>query len=157
MAQTAKTEAEKAANTAQDAAGNVAELGKRAAAKTADAAREAVGTTENLAREGFQAARRATGAALEVERAVARRSAEGTAELGQALIELVNEQTRHNVEVFKALTRTVDWNEVAQIQGEFVRVSLERAAQLTQCYLEVTQAVITSAASAAKDQASKAA
>lgn len=157
MAQTAKTEAEKAANTAQDAAGNVAELGKRTAEKAGDAAREAAGTTEDLAREGFQLARRATGAAIEVEHAAARRSAEGTAELGQALIELVNEQTRHNVEAFRALTRTVDWNQVAQIQAEFVRVSLERTTQLTQRYLEVAQAVITSAASAAKDQAKKAA
>ena len=151
MAQTARNDQ------AERAADNVAEIGRRAADKAVDATREAIGEAEDTARRGFEHARRTFGATAEIERAVARRSAEGTAELGQAFADLVNEQTRHNVEVFKALTRTVDWNEVAQIQGEFLRVSLERAAQLTQRYLEGTQAVIAAAASTAKDQAKKAA
>lgn len=154
MAQTARTEAEKAA---QDAADNVAELGKRTGDKAAGTAREALGTAEDAARSGLQAARRAASAGLEVERAVALRSAEGMTELGQTLAELVKAQTRHNVEVFQALTRTVDWSEAAQIQAEFLRVSFERAAQIAQRYFEVAQAVVASAASAAKDQARKAA
>ena len=88
---------------------------------------------------------------------VTRDTAKGATEVSQMYVELAKEQTRQGIETFQALTRTVDWNEVAQIQGEFLRVSLERAAQLTQRYLEVTQAVIAAAASTAKDQAKKAA
>ena len=44
-----------------------------------------------------------------------------------------------------------------ELQGEFLRASLDRSAQLTQRYLEVTQAVMTATASAARQQARKAA
>jgi hypothetical protein len=164
MAQTGKTEAEKAANTAKDTTDNVAELGKRTADQATDVAREVADRAEDAARRGFQVVHRTAEAALEVERVVARRSAEGTAELGQALIALVSEQTRHNLETWTALThavdwdraaRAVDWDRVFQLQGEFLRASMERAAQLTQRYFEVTQAVMASAASAAKDQAKR--
>ena len=40
---------------------------------------------------------------------VTRRSAEGTAELGQVLAELVQEQTRRNLETWTALAGAVDW------------------------------------------------
>src|SRR6187200_3411777 len=70
MAQIAKTEAEKVTN-------NIAELGKRTANGAADATQEVANRTENTARRGFQTAQKTAGAALEVERAVARRSAEG--------------------------------------------------------------------------------
>ena len=53
--------------------------------------------------------------------------------------------------------KAVDWERVFQIQGEFVRASLERSAQLTQRYLEVTQTVMTATASATRQQARKAA
>jgi hypothetical protein len=46
---------------------------------------------------------------------------------------------------------------VFEIQGEFVRASLDRSAQLTQRYLEVTRTVIATSASAARRQAGKAA
>jgi hypothetical protein len=42
-----------------------------------------------------------------------------------------------------------------QIQSEYLRVSLERAGQLTQRYLEVSQAVVTTAASVARREAKK--
>jgi hypothetical protein len=147
MAQTARNDA------AEKAADNVAELGKRGA----DAAREAADRTGDAARRGFEAARRTAGAALEVERAVARRSAEGANEVGQALAELVKEQTQNNVEAFRALTRTVDWDQVARIQGELLRASLERTAEFTRRYFEVVQAVLNSAAEATREQARKAA
>ena len=92
MAQTARN------NEAEKATDNVAELGKRAADKGADVAREAIDRTEDTARRGFEYAQRTAGAALEVERAVARRSAEGATEISQAFAELVKEQARHNVE-----------------------------------------------------------
>ena len=150
MAHTARTEAGKATD-------NVAELGKRAADTGVDVAREAIGRTEDTARRGVETAQRTAGVALEIERAVARRAAEGTTEIGQALAELVREQARHNVAVLRALSRTVDWDGVAQVQGDFVRTSVERATAFTRRYLEVVQAVVASAASTTREQARKAA
>jgi hypothetical protein len=155
MAQIARNnEAEKAVS---ETAGNVAELGKRTADKAVGATREAAEKTQDAARRGFEYAQRTVGATAELERAVARRSAEGAAEVGQAFVRLVEEQGRHNVEAFKALTGAADWAGVARIQAEFVRVSLERGAEFARRYVEVAQAVFASAASATKEQARKAA
>jgi hypothetical protein len=151
MAQTARN------NDAEKATDNVAELGKRTADKGADVAREAIDRTEDTARRGFEAVQRTAGAALEVERAVTRRSAEGATQVGQAFAELVKEQARDNVEAFQALTRAVDWDQVSRIQGELLRASVERAAQFTRRYLEVVQAVTASVVSATQEQARKAA
>jgi hypothetical protein len=150
MAHTARTDAGKATD-------NVAELGKRAADTGVDAAREVIGRTEDTARRGVETAQRTAGVALEIERAVARRAAEGTTKIGQAFAELVQEQARHNVAVLRALSRTVDWDGVAQVQGDFVRASVERATAFTRRYLEVVQAVVASAASTTREQARKAA
>ena len=143
MAQIARSEAEKTAD-------NVAELGKRSADKAADVAREA-------ARRGLEYTQRVVGAAAEVERAVACQSAEVTAELGRAFAELLEQQSRHNVEAVRALNRAVDWDGVARIQAELVRTSLERGAEFVRRYFEVVQAVVSSAASATREQAKKAA
>ena len=95
---------------------------------------------------------------------MALKSTEGTAEIGRTLLGLTHEQTRQNMDMMWALTaavdwdkavKAVDWDRVIQIQGEFLRASLERSAQLTQRYLEATQAVLT--ASAARQQARRAA
>jgi hypothetical protein len=150
MAQTAKNEAEKATY-------DVAEVGKRTADNAADATREATDNAEDTARRGFQAVQKTATVALEVERAVARRSAEGATEISQMFAELVKEQARNNVEAFQVLTRTVDWNEAARIQGDFLRASLERTTGFTRRYFEVVRAVVASAASTAKEQAHKAA
>ena len=99
MAQIAKTEAEKATD-------NVAELGKRTADKAVDVTHEVANRAEDTARRGFQAAQKTAGAALEVERAVVRRSAEGATEVGQVFAKLAKEQAQNNVETFQALTRT---------------------------------------------------
>ena len=155
MAQIARNnEAEKAVS---ETAGNVAELGKRTADKAVGATREAAEKTQDVTRRGFEYAQRTFGATAELERAVARRSAEGATEIGQAFARLVEEQGRHNVEIFKALTGAVDWDGVARVQAEFVRVSLERGAEFARRYVEVAQAVFASAASATKEQARKAA
>ena len=155
MAQIAKVEAEKAADTAKNVTDNVAELGNHATNQAAD-----------MAHRGVQVVRRTAGTIGEVERAAARRSAEGTAELGRALVELVNAQTRHNLETLTALSNAVDWDQVAkavdwdrvfQIQSAYLRVSLDRAAQLTRRYVEIVQAATVSVADTAKRQASRAA
>jgi hypothetical protein len=145
-------------NEAKKATDNVAELGKRAADKGVDVAREAMDRTEDTARRGAEFAQQTAGAALEVDRAVTRRSTEGAAEVGQVFAEFVKEQTRSNVEAFQALTRAVAWDQVARIQGDLLRASFERAATFTRRYLEVVQAVVTtSAVSATQKQARKAA
>ena len=166
MAQTAKPEAEKAAATARNATDRAAEQGRRAAEQAAEVAREAAERTEDVARHGLHVVQRTTDVFGEVQREVAQRSAEHTAELGRVFVDLLQEQTQHNLKTFAALTsavdwdqvaRAVDWDQVTKIQGEYLRVSLERTAQLVRRYLEVTQAVVGAAADAAKRQARKAA
>jgi Helix-hairpin-helix motif len=134
----------------------------RAAAEPALGAARA----EDAARHGLHVVQQAAGAVGELEREVARRAAEGTAELGRVLVDLTVAQARQNLETLTALAeavawdrvaKAVDWDRVLQIQGEYLRVSLERAGQLTQRYLEVSQAVVTQAASVARREAKKAA
>jgi len=144
MAQIAKSEAEKVTN-------YVAELGKRTANETVDATQEIANRAEDTARRGFQTA----GAALEVERAVVGRSAEGATEVGQVFTKLAKEQVQNNIETFQALARTLDWSQVAQIHGDFLRTSMERAAEFTKRYFEVMQTVVASTTSTAKEQARK--
>ena len=150
MALSAKIEAEKATD-------NIAELGKRTTDKAVDVAHEVANKAEDTARRGFQVAQKTAGATLEIQRAVARRSAEGATEVGQVFAELVNEQVRSNVEAFQTLSRPRDWKEAAQIHGDFLRASVERAAEFTRRYFEVVQAVVASTASTAQEQARKAA
>jgi hypothetical protein len=157
MAQIAKTEAKKAPDTAKNAAVYVTELRQRAADQGADVVHEAAERAEDVAHRGARTLQRIAGAVGE-----AQPSAEGMTVFGRGFIDLANEQTRHNLATLKALTGTVDWDRVAkavdwdqvfQIQGEHLRASLERTARLTQRYLELGQAVTTSAASAARRQA----
>jgi hypothetical protein len=69
--------------------------------------------------------------------------------------ELAKEQARDNVKAFQALIRTFDWSQAVQIQGDFLRASVERAGEFTRRYFEVVQSVVASAASTAKEQARK--
>jgi hypothetical protein len=106
-------------------------------------------------REGVEVVRRVFGAAAETERETVGRAAEGAAELGRLWVDLLGEQTRHNVQVAAALSRAVRWDEVVQAQGEFVRVSLERLQELNRRYLEIVRGVVE-AAPAAVERARKA-
>ena len=157
MAQIARTEADKATNTAKNATDNVAELSKRTTVKTAEVTRETAGQAENVAQGSLQSLRQAVDAAAEVERKTVRRAGEGMAEVSQVLVDLVNEQTRHNIQLFHALTQTVDWGQATQLQSEVLRTSLKRTAQFTRRYFEVSQAVMNAAVASAQHQAKKAA
>ena len=166
MAQIAKPEAGKASDTVKNAADHAVEQGKRTAEQGAAVTREAAERTEDVARQGLQAAQRTAEAAGEAQREVARRSAEHTAELGRVLADLLQEQTRHNLETLSALAGAVDWDQVAKavdwdrvlrLQGEYLRASLERGAQLTRRYLEAGQAAMAATANAATKQAREAA
>jgi hypothetical protein len=152
MAQIAKTEAKKASDTAKHAAVSVTELRQRAADQGADVVHEAAERAEDATHRGARTLQRMASAIGE-----AQSSAEGTIGLGRGFIDLANEQVRDNLATLTALTGTVDWgraakavdwDQVFQIQGEYVRASLERTARLTQGYLELGQAVTTSAVSA---------
>jgi hypothetical protein len=160
MAQIARTGAEKAPATAKDTTDNAAELGKRTAGQTAEIARAATDKTEDVARRGLQVVQRTA----EMEREVAHQTAEGSARFGRAFLDLANEQSRHNLETLEALSGAVDWNrfakavnwdQVFQIQRAYLRASLERTARLTQSYLKISQAVMTSAAAAAAQRQAK--
>jgi hypothetical protein len=161
MAQIAKTEAKKAPDTAKGGTVTVTELRQRAADQGADVVHEAAERAEGMAHRGARTLQTMAGAVGE-----AQSSAKGTIGFGREFIDLANEQTRYNLATLKALTGTVnwgraakavEWDQVFQIQGEYLRASLERTARLTQRYLELGQAVMTSAASAAQRQAKKAA
>jgi hypothetical protein len=152
MAQIAKTETKKAPDTAKGGTVTVTELRQRAADQGADIAHEAAERAEDAAHRGARTLQRMAGAVGE-----AQSSAKGTIGFGREFIDLANEQTRHNLATLKALTGTVDWDRAAkavdwdqvfQIQGEHLRASLERTARLTRRYLELGQAVATSAVSA---------
>ena len=157
MAQIARTEADKATNPAKNASDNVAELGKRATDKAAaEVTRELTSQVENVARSGFQSVRQAADAAAEVERKTARRAGDGVAEINQSLVELLTDQTKHNVQLFQALAQPANWRKGPQLQSEFLRTSFQRAAQFTRRYVEVGQAVMTSALPTAPGQAKKA-
>ena len=82
-------------------------------------------------------------------------SSERTAELGRALLALAHEQTRHHLEVLRALTeavdwdnrtRTMDWGRILRLQGEVLQRSQARTAQLHQRYLELTRAALEATA-----------
>ena len=161
MAQTARSnEAEKATDNlaaiSSRTGDNGAAVGRRAADQAADATREATERTQDAARRGLKQVQRTAGAALEVERAIVRRSTEGATEVGQAFAELVKEQARANAEAFRALAGAFDWNRAARINADLLRTSFERSAAFTRRYLEVVQAVTASAVSATKEQARKA-
>jgi len=143
----------------------VAEAGRRTADQAGEITRELTDRTGNLIQQSLRVVQGTTDAARALPRDVARQSAEGTAEIGRTLLSLMHEQTRQNLDTMQALAtavdwhravKAVDWERVFEIQGEFVRASLDRSAQLTQRYLEVTQAVMTET-SAARQQARKAA
>jgi hypothetical protein len=119
------------------------------------AAETGVRVASTAAREGTEIVRRVFGAAAETEREAVGRAAEGAAELGRLWVDLLGEQTRHNLEVATALGRAVRWDEVVQAQGEFVRVSLERLHELNRRYLEIVRGMME-AAPAAVERARKA-
>jgi hypothetical protein len=158
MAQTDKAAGRATAET-KDIAGKVGDQSKRAADEATGLAHEAMGRTEAGMRQGLHLVDRAAEEAVELQREMVQRSAEGTTELGRTVADLWQEQARDQVKAWAALTgavdwsqviKAVDWDEVAQIQTEYLRASLERSSRFAQHYLEVSQSVLTAATSAAR-------
>jgi hypothetical protein len=165
MAQSDRT-AERAANEAKDVAGKAGEQTKRTVDRAAEVGREAMDRAEAGLHRGLHVVGRAAESAAELQREMAQRSAEGTTELGRAVADLWQEQARDHVKAWAALADTVDWNQVikavdwdqvAQIQSEYLRLSLERTSRFARHYLEISQSVMTAVTSAARDETRKAA
>ncbi len=161
-----KATLDKAAEAGKRTVEQVAETGKRASGQAAEATRAAVDQTAGLARQGLQVVQRATGSAGELQREMARQSTEGASELGRMLLSIGHEQSQQNAEMLRKLVATVDWNQVMravdweqifELQGEFLRSSLERTARLTQRYMELTQALMSATTSAAQTRMREAA
>ena len=129
-----------------EAATAIARSGARVAREVTETGAQAASAA---ARSGLQLVERTAGAFGEVQRETAQRSAEATAELGRLFVELLSEQTRHNMEMATAFGRVANWGEIARLQGEFVRASFERMNRLNGRYLEVVQDVMRATVSAA--------
>ena len=152
MAQIAKTEADMATSSAKDAGDKVAELGKQTTAAAAEITRDAASQAEAFVRKGLQSVRPTVAAAAEVGQNTARRAQEGMAETNQSLLDVLHEQARHNVQVLQTLAQPANWGKAVQLQSEFLGASLQRAAQFARRYVEVSQAVMSSAQTTARGQ-----
>ena len=164
--ETGKNAADQMVEIGARSADQVAETGKRTVDQASEVARELAAQAGNMVQQGLQLIQGTAGAAHELPREVARRSTEGTAEIGLTLLSLAHEQARQNLEILWGLTAAIDWNQavkavdwerVVQLQSELLRGNLDRSAQLTQRYLEVTQAVMTVTPFATRQQTKKAA
>ena len=153
----AAQEAERTARETAERTADAAVSTLRSAAKTGrDATKAGAEAASSATRSGLQLVQQTAGAMGEMQRETARQSAEGTADLGKLWVELLNEQTRHNLAVATALSKAVDWEEVVRAQSEYMRASIERMNQLNSRYLEIVRAVMTTSTSAAQEQTRKA-
>jgi hypothetical protein len=157
MAQIARNTADKATTAAKNATDNVAEAGKRTSDQTVEVRRETAGQAVNTVRDGLRVVRQAADAAAEVEEKTVSRASAGMAEINRALVDLLQQQTRDNVQLAQALAQPAKWGQAAQLQSAFLRASFQRTARFTQRYVEVGQAVLTSALSTARSEAGKSA
>ena len=147
---TARETAERTAEAAASALRSTVETGRGATKAGAEAASSA-------AQGGLQLVQRTAGAMTKVQRETARQSAEGTAELGKLWLELLGEQTRHNLAVATALSKAVDWEEMVRVQSEYLRASIERMNQLNSRYLEIVRTVMAVSVPATQEQDRRAA
>jgi hypothetical protein len=135
QSQAGERSAREAAGRATEAASSAVQGSTRAARDAAETGARVISTT---AREGLQTVARVTDAVGEVEHEALSRSAE----LGRLWVNLLGEQTRHNLEIASALGRAVRWDEVVQVQSDFMRASFERLGELNRRYLEIVQGMM---------------
>jgi hypothetical protein len=134
----------------------VAETAGAIGRESTDAAREAASAgaqaATNVARGGLQLLQRTADAAGEVERDVLERSTQGVTQLSELFVDLIGAQSRHNVETLAALTRAVRYDALIEIQRDFLRASMERMAEFSRRYFEMTQQVMSYAVAATPDR-----
>jgi hypothetical protein len=64
---------------------------------------------------------------------------EQVAELGRLFMELLQEQSAHNMEAMLLLGRATDARQMAQLQEEFIRLTIKRLSRFTTRYLEIVE------------------
>jgi hypothetical protein len=95
---------------------------------------------QDAARGGAERVRDLASAAAENGSQTLQRSADETVELGRTVVDLLGEQTRHNLHAAAAIGQAVDWAEVARAQRDFVAGSFERMNQFAQHYRAMMRA-----------------
>lgn len=131
-------------------------VARNAAEVTRSSAKAAAQVTSIAARTSLETIQRTVDATTEVGRETVSRATAGTTDLNQLLVDLWNEQARHNLEAMTAFSRAVDWGKIVEVQSQFVRTSFERIGRMNRGYVEAVQAMMTAAASTAKNQAKRA-
>ena len=155
MAQVARIEADKAKN-AKDTGDKVAELGKQATEKVAETTGDAVAQAEAVADRGYRSVHQSADAVAEAGQDTLRLTEKGLAEVNHSLFDLLNQQTRHGVQVAQTLAHPANWSRAIEFQNEFLRASLERATQFGQRYVSASQAFLTGQLQTARRDARKA-
>ena len=118
--------------------------------KLGEMARSTTEQGADAARRGIERARDAAMNAAENQRQILQQSAGESAELGRAIVDLIGQQTRHNMQVATAFGRAVNWAEVAEIQRDFLAGSFHRMNQLGERYRAMMQAGMKSMAPPAR-------
>lgn len=152
MAQTAKTEIEAAVG---KAVSNVSAMRRRAGAKASEVAEQVSETVEEAIAETKEVMRAVAETALDGPREVGLQAASQANEIGQVFVELSNEQSRHGLQTFRALVSTIDWEQAATIQADFVRTSVERGLEFCRRYMEIALATQAAFASLAEKSTGK--
>ena len=92
------------------------------------------------ARESIERARASATDAAENQQQILQQTAGQSAELGRAIVDLIGQQTRHNMQVAAAFGRVMNWAEVAEIQRDYLAGSFNRMSQLGERYRAMMQA-----------------
>ncbi|HYO60983.1 MAG TPA: hypothetical protein VEU29_03695 [Actinomycetota bacterium] len=103
-------------------------------------ARRTIDNGLDAARESVERARKTAEDATADQREIALRTTEDLTEANRMVVELLAEQTRHNLEAATAITRAVGWSQILEAQRDYVTASFERMRQLNDRYREMVQA-----------------
>lgn len=109
--------------------GETGRAAEDAGKKTVDVAQDMANRTADTARRTFDASTRGAKSVFNTEN-----------DLARLWLQTASEQFRHNIETLQRLAAVRDWHEAVDIQGTYVRESLERMAHLLESYFDVTGA-----------------
>lgn len=71
---------------------------------------------------------------------------EKAAELGRNFVDLVQQQTKHNLCMMLAMAQARHWNEVIEIQQDYLRTSMALMAKIANSSVAMLQSVVTTSA-----------
>jgi hypothetical protein len=120
---------------AQSGADKLTKISRSATEQGADAARESIERVRASATD-----------AVQNQQQILQQTAGESAELGRAIVDLLGQQTRHNMQVATAFGRVMNLAEVAEIQRDFLAGSFNRMNQLGERYCAMMQAGMKSMA-----------